>query len=368
MADHMAGGKGARKGHRTRRKKRSVLSAVLTVLLVLLLLAAGGVGFLALRSLNRIEKVDKEKEVWITPEFENFETDELEPSEAEPGAEPGTAPAAEPGEGPAAAEPNEIVWQTPEEVPREDHVHNILLIGQDRRPGEGRARSDSMIICSINEKTKEIRLCSLMRDLYVPFPGGYSDNRINAAYAFGGMSLLDKLIQEDFGITIDGNVEVDFDGFIKVMDMIAPLEIELTDAEAWFLNQSTGWLLRTGVNALTGEQILAYARLRYIGHADFERTERQRRVLNIAFNKVRKLSLSELYALADAALPCITTDLSNTDIINYVYLVAVNRMSIGGNYRIPADGTYTPQSIRGMSVLVPDLAKNSALLREYLYQ
>ncbi len=78
MADHMAGGKGARKGHRTRRKKRSVLSAVLTVLLVLLLLAAGGVGFLALRSLNRIEKVDKEKEVWITPEFENFETDEPE--------------------------------------------------------------------------------------------------------------------------------------------------------------------------------------------------------------------------------------------------------------------------------------------------
>ncbi len=368
MADHMAGGKGARKGHRTRRKKRSVLSAVLTVLLVLLLLAAGGVGFLALRSLNRIEKVDKEKEVWITPEFENFETDEPELPGAEPGAEPGTAPAAEPGERPAAAEPNEIVWQTPEEVPREDHVHNILLIGQDRRPGEGRARSDSMIICSINEKTKEIRLCSLMRDLYVPFPGGYSDNRINAAYAFGGMSLLDKLIQEDFGITIDGNVEVDFDGFIKVMDMIAPLEIELTDSEAWFLNQSTGWLLRTGVNALTGEQILAYARLRYIGHADFERTERQRRVLNIAFNKVRKLSLSELYALADAALPCITTDLSNTDIINYVYLVAVNRMSIGGNYRIPADGTYTPQSIRGMSVLVPDLAKNSALLREYLYQ
>ena len=359
MPDNMARGKGAPKAHKTRKKKRSVLSAVLTVLLALLLLAAGGVGFLALRSLNRIGKVDKEAEVWITPEYENFETDEPDESGTESGEGSTT---------PTVTDPYGIVWQVPEEVPRESHIHNILLIGQDRRPGEGRARSDSMIICSINENTKEITLCSLMRDLYVPFPGAYSDNRINAAYAFGGMSLLDQLIKEDFGITIDGNVEVDFDGFIKVMDMIAPLEIELTDTEAWYLNQVTGWQLRTGVNALTGKQVLGYARMRHIGRADFDRTERQRKVLNVAFNKVKKLSLTELYALADAALPCITTDLSNSEIINYVYMVAVNRMSIGGNYRIPADGTYTPQSIRGMSVLVPDLAKNSDLLKEYLYQ
>ena len=354
----MAKGRGAKRPGRARRKKGSALTAVLTALLVLVVLTAGTAAALAIRSLNRIGRVDTEKEVWITPEYENFETDEPQ----EPGGE------TQEQQPEPEIQPEEIVWETPEETPQEDHIRNILLIGQDRRPGEARARSDSMIICSINEDTKQIKLCSLMRDLYVPFPGAYSDNRINAAYAFGGMSLLDQLIREDFGITIDGNVEVDFDGFISAMNLIAPLEIELTDMEAWYLNQGSGWMLRTGVNALNAEQLLSYSRMRHVGNGDFERTERQRRVLNTAFNKVKTLSLPELYALADAVLPCITTDLSNAEIINYVYTVAVNRMSIAGNYRLPAEGTYYPQMIRGMSVLVPDLSANSALLKEYLYQ
>ena len=203
--------------------------------------------------------------------------------------------------------------------------------------------------------------------MYVPFPGDYSDNRINAAYTFGGMSLLDQLIKEDFGITIDGNVEVDFNGFISVMNLIAPLDIELTDAEAWYLNEGTDWMLRTGVNSLNGEQLLRYARMRHVGNGDFQRTERQRNVLNKAFAKAKNMSVSQLTELANAALPCVTTDLTNAEILKYVYMVGVNRISIGGNYRLPAEGTYYPTMIRGMSVLVPDLAQNSALLKEYLY-
>ena len=97
----------------------------------------------------------------------------------------------------------------------DDDIKNILIIGQDRREGEtGRTRSDTMIICSINTKTNKIYLTSLMRDMYVPIPG-YGANRINAAYVFGGMDLLDSVIEQDFGVKIDGNVEVDFDGLSR---------------------------------------------------------------------------------------------------------------------------------------------------------
>ena len=84
-------------------------------------------------------------------------------------------------------------------------------------------------------------------------------------------------------------------------------------------------------------------------------------------SKVKGMSVAQLTELANAALPCVTTDLTNAEILKYVYMVGTNRMSIGGNYRLPAEGTYYPTMIRGMSVLVPDLAKNSELVREYLY-
>ena len=343
---------------RKRRKKKSPLGTILLVLLILLLLTAGGTAWYVIHSLNKMPRVDTEQEVWIDPVYENFEQDDPpETTESDTDGEP---------QGDTMA-PESVEWVMPEPAPVNKNIHNILLIGQDRRPGQGRARSDTMIICSVNEDSGEIRLCSLMRDMYVPFPGGYADNRINAAYAFGGMSLLDTLIEEDFGIPIEGNVEVDFDGFIQVMDLIAPLEIELSDTEAWYLNNGTGWQLHTGVNAMTGEQLLRYARVRSIGHADYDRTARQRKVLTAAFNKIKTMSVSRLTAIADAALPCITTDMSNADIMRYVYMVGSNRMTIGGTARIPTDDTHTGQMIRGMSVLVPDLEANSAILKEFLY-
>lgn len=356
----MATRKPVGKKRRKTKKRRSPLAVVLAAFLILLVLTAGGATWLVLHSLNKIQRVDTEKEVWIDPQFEIFEADEPEETAAD------AVDAVDAVETNISA-PEEIRWEKPIAVEKKDRIHTILLIGQDRRPGEVRARSDSMILCSINEDTNQITLCSLMRDMYVPFPGGYSDNRINAAYTFGGMSLLDQLIKDDFGVTIDGNVEVDFDGFIEVMNLIAPLEIELTDPEAWYMNQGTDWMLRTGVNSLNGVQLLRYARMRHVGNGDYERTERQRRVLSKAYAKVKGMSVAQLTELANAALPCVTTDLTNAEILKYVYMVGANRMSIGGNFRLPAEGTYYPTMIRGMSVLVPDLAKNSELVREYLY-
>ena len=332
---------------RKQKKKRSALVTVLIVLLVLVVLAAAAAALFTLGTLNKLGRVDQNSVDQLSSKDEYFDPDAAGQNDT--------------------LSPQQVAWALPSAKPAPANVKNILLIGQDRRPGELRARSDTMIICSINEDTKEITLTSLMRDMYVPFPGDFSDNRINAAYAFGGMPLLDTLIKEDFGVTIDGNVEVDFDSFIEVMDLIAPLEIELKDYEAGYMNSDTNWNLSVGYNQLSGEQLLRYVRIRHVGHADWERTERQRRVLRAAFDKVRNMSLAEINELANAALPCFSTDLTNKEILAYIYTVISNKMTIGETYRLPVEGTYTQEQIRGMAVLLPDLKVNAEYLKEYIY-
>lgn len=340
-----------RKKRRKRKKSHPVLLALL-IFVLLVGLCLGGAYYVLNTKLNRIQRYEDVPQPTVPPEEQSFELEETD--------------LANPGEDTVKAE--EIVWHKPQVTKKEPKVKNILLIGQDRRVGasETRARSDTVIICSINEETNKITLTSLMRDMYVPIPG-YYDNRFNSAFAYGGIELLDQTIEEDFGIRLDGNVEVDFEGFLDVMGLIAPLEIELKDYEVGYMNSGTTWGLHTGVNSLNAEQLLRYARMRYVGRADWERTERQRRVLTAAFNKARGRSFAELTDLVDAALPCLRTDLSNMEILSYIYTVLSHKMTIGETYRLPVEGTYTAEKIWGMDVLVPDLEANSEYLHQYIY-
>ena len=260
-------------------------------------------------------------------------------------------------------------------VMKDDDVKNILLIGQDAREGEGRQRSDSMILCSINTKTKKIVLTSLMRDMYVQIPG-YSSNKLNAAYCFGGMELLDQVIENNFGITIDGNVAVDFFVFMDAMSVVGNLDIELTAEEAEYINSggwvemgspNDGWNLKAGVNSMTPAQYLAFARIRYVGNSDYERTDRQRRDLTAAFDKVKDKGLTDLLTMANQMFPYLTTDLTNTEILSYVKTVFVDGITETESRRIPVDGYFSEEIIDGMSVLVPDLTMNSQYLQNYIY-
>ena len=257
------------------------------------------------------------------------------------------------------------------------NIKSILLIGQDKREGQSRQRSDSMILATLDKDQKTISLTSFMRDLYVAIPG-YSSTRINAAYAYGGMDLLDETLTQNFGVEIDGNVEVDFEVFQVLVDKVGGIDLELTQAEADYIcgrDQSvlypqplrTDWDLQEGMNHLDGEQALIHARNRSIGNSDYRRTERQQEVLMAAFEKVKDLSAFSIAGLVKDVLPLITTDLSFTEIIGY----AMDVMSIGtgdiATYRIPEDGAYTPQTISGMQVLVPDLEQNRKYLQQVLY-
>ena len=257
------------------------------------------------------------------------------------------------------------------------NIKSILLIGQDKQGDQSRQRSDSMILATLDKDQETISLTSFMRDLYVSIPG-YSSTRINAAYAYGGMDLLDQTLEENFGVKIDGNVEVDFEVFKILVDKVGGIDLELTQAEADYIcgrDQSvlypqplrTDWNLQEGINHLDGEQALIHARNRSIGNSDYRRTERQQEVLKAALNQIKNLSIFEIAGLVKDVLPLVTTDLSLWDITGY----AIDVMQIGtdeiSSYRIPEDGTYTPQTIDGMQVLVPDLEQNREYLQKILY-
>lgn len=248
-----------------------------------------------------------------------------------------------------------------------DDVINILLIGQDRRKGEGRSRSDAMILCTLNKHTKTLTMTSFMRDMYVQIPG-YRDNRINVCYPLGGMKLLDDCIKKNFGVVIDGNVEVDFTGFKKVINKMGGIDIELTSAEAEYINKrGSGWKLKEGMNHLTGAQALVYSRIRKVGNGDFGRTNRQRVVLSTLVDKAKGMSLTELNRLLNEVLPLLTTDMKSSDMLNSAVQVfkMLPELTIKTE-RIPADGAYTMTRVNGMSVLLPKLEKNHKILSEIM--
>lgn len=236
----------------------------------------------------------------------------------------------------------------------EEHIINIMLVGQDRREGQGRQRSDAMILCSLNTKTKKLTMISFLRDMYVKIPG-YRNNKINACYMIGGADLLNECLKVNFGVDIDYSIEVDFDGFMKLIDIIGGVNIELTADEAAYLNRrgnwdvtgNDGWTLKKGVNNLNGSQALAYSRIRAIG-MDFERTERQRKVLNALWSKTKDLDIAKVTQLINQTVPLIATDLEMSDMIDY----ATNLLAMGSelkieSLRIPADGTYGFADFKG---------------------
>ena len=310
--------------------------------------------------LSRVKRIEKRDP--IAREQEEFETSSDEQTAVD------------------TIDPDEVDWNNLyESVKQDKSIKNILLIGQDRRPEDtGFARSDSIILCSINKNTNNITLVSFMRDMYVPIEG-FSDNRINASYNYGGAELLRKTVEKDFGIKIDNAIEVDFEGFIQAMSAVGNLEIDLTQAEADYLNQTGAimnreagltdgeWNLHAGINSLSPDQALAYARTRHVGRSDWDRTDRQRRVLTVAFEKMSKLGISEQVDVINNILPYIATDMTDMEILGYAYYVATEGIHIGGSLRLPADGLYRNETINKMSVLVPDLKQNSDLLKQTLY-
>lgn len=261
----------------------------------------------------------------------------------------------------------------------DEDILNILLIGYDSRNADTGGRSDTNILVSINRKTKEITMASIMRDCYVVIPG-HKNNRINAAYAFGGGSLLIETIEKNFQISVNNYVAVNFYAFMDIIDMIGGIEIEVSDAEAEVMNryirelnrlegseEAKDQLNKGGPLHLNGKQTLAYTRVRYVGNADFDRTERQRTVLEKVFEKAKQMDLLELNDLLNCLLPEVSTDMSEKEVLFLLLKGPAYLQYDLKSLRIPADGTYESLRINGMEVLGVDLEANRKLLEQEVY-
>ena len=266
-------------------------------------------------------------------------------------AAPATTPT-KPDETQATTAPTTAPTETT--VPEvKDNTINILLVGAD----SGGNLSDSMILCTVHTGAKTINLTSFLRDTYVDIPD-YFPHKLNTSYSLGGFSVLDSALTSNFGVPIDGNVAVNFDSFVEVIDAVGGVDIELTEDEVWYLAGYFGWWdLEEGVNHLDGEQCLHYSRIRSID-GDANRANRQRIVISALLDKAKSLSIKEMNNLIFTVLPMITTDLSNAQITNYAMelLPLLKDLTIS-TQQIPAEGTYHLDWVEqdgGMSVIEID--------------
>lgn len=266
-------------------------------------------------------------------------------------------------------------------------VRNILLIGSDTRDEDQYGRTDSMILLSLNSRTKEIVMTSFMRDMYVNIVGKTLDgesidtwDKMNAAYVYGGAELLMDTIEYNFDISVDDYVYIDFYSFVDIVNAVGGIEIEVSDEEAQGMRapmgeqnkilgnpKGTDYLSSGGRILMNGNQALAYARLRYVGNADFERTERQREVIGKIIDKVKSSDPITIDRFAKSALSDLVTNMSKTDMLLMAYRAAFSLSYEIRSLRIPAEGDYSYGNHSGQSTLDVDLESCRELLRKEIY-
>lgn len=263
----------------------------------------------------------------------------------------------------------------------ESYVKNVLVIGTDTRdPSEERGRSDSMILVSMNSRTKEITMTSFMRDVYVEIPNnGYG--KLNAAYSYGGPELLMDTLEENYDISIDDYVMITFAACAKMIDAVGGVKLELSDDEAQAVNEilisevneimgddrEDDLLSSGGTLTLDGKQALSYSRIRYVGNADFERTERQRMVMQQVMQKATKNPF-RLASICMSALPEMTTNLSAGELYGYAVTTPLKLATSDlKQQRIPEDGTFSGVNIDGEDVLQIDFDAAKQELKDTVF-
>lgn len=242
---------------------------------------------------------------------------------------------------------------------------NVLLIGCDKSDGTSQ-RSDSMMLVTVDKVHQKIKFTSFMRDLWVSIPD-YGDARLNAAYSYGGADLLMETLYQNFGVPINDYVMVDFEMFQKLIDGLGGVNVDITEDEADFINETSHAKVHSGENILNGDYALIYCRIRYLD-SDFNRTQRQRKVMNSILKKTVSQNPVKTLSVMSDIFPYITTDISPAKMTLKAFS-AVTFLKYGNDqFRIPTDDGYTSEMIEGQDVLVPDIDENKAALNKFIYE
>lgn len=274
-----------------------------------------------------------------------------------------------------------------------DYVKNIVLIGVDNRHFENilynPGNSDAIILVSFNSKTHKVYLTSIMRDTaaYIQYSDalkaknsrlkdGY--DKINRANAVAGPEFLLDIIEGNFKIKVDDYILVDFYSLIDIIDILDGIPMTLTDAEAEAANnyirdmdfdrgvsdwETANVLTGGGDLILNGVQAVGYSRERQTSGSDFNRTSRQRAVIEQIIVKAKKMSVTQLNDLANSILPKVYTNMSESEILGMV-ADAVTYLGYDlEQYRVPFDNMY--ESVNGN--LLPDYEATNQKLQDIIF-
>ena len=257
-------------------------------------------------------------------------------------------------------------------------ITNILLLGVDNREGEsGFQRADTMMLISIDNVHRNIKITSFLRDSYVEIPG-HGMNKLNAASSIGGPQLTIDTIEYNYKIKIDKYMEVDFTAFTAIIDALGGVDVPVTPKEAAYLNNTWYKWTLTG-NRITfesgdavhmdGEHALMFSRIRKLD-SDIQRTRRQRLVVNAIRKKAAEARPQELMKAAWDVLPYLRTDMGGIKMTN----LGIGALLLYHNYEVlqttaPRGDTWTDRSLPSIgSVVYFDVDENANILKNFIYR
>lgn len=260
-------------------------------------------------------------------------------------------------------------------IVKDPMVLNIMVFGSDKRPDQdNNGNSDSMILLSIDNRHHKLKLTSFMRDTYVYIPG-YYNTKLNAAYSLGGPSLSIETVERNFGVDIDRYVVLYFDTFPAVIDTLGGVNVTIDDDEAGYLYhdfpyREPSFYNGAGDYMLDGEEALDYARMRHVGNNDFERTERQRKLIDSLVAKFQNSDVETLTKLMTQFLPEVSTNITvdemtslaedSTKYLNYPI----------SEFRLPTDDNYHDETITdvGATLVIDDIYQAREDLARFIYE
>lgn len=252
---------------------------------------------------------------------------------------------------------------------------NVALFGVDSRANTYEdTRSDCIMVISINEDTKQVKITSIYRDTLV-YIEGHGYEKITHAYAYGGPELAINTLNKNFDLNISEFVAVNFDAVTEIIDSIGGVDINVSSEEVAQINKNIDSLAsqtgktspkvsRAGTQTLSGGQALAYARIRKLAGGDIKRTERMRDVLNATFSKAKNLNIAKLNKLADILLPKVYTNVKSSEILGFIPVLTSYNVdsSKGWPYN------YQTGMVDRMSVVIPvNLESNVQQLHKELF-
>lgn len=276
------------------------------------------------------------------------------------------------------------------ELLQDSKVLNVMLFGEDNHGEDEHGRSDTMIMLSIDNRHKKLKLTSFQRDTYVYIPD-YGYNKINASYTYGGAKLSIQTIEANFGIKIDRYAVVDFDSFIEIIDTLGGIDMELTQDEIDYINYqmyknnqaSTPTTITDapGTVHLTGQQALWYARNRGLSIGedgneigidgdDWDRTSRQRKLLETVFESMKGADLAQIVSIVSSIGPLVTTNLKKDEITALVTRSLTYLQYDVEQYYIPEEGLwyYDDNTSAGSVIRIADMEAQRYAFAEFIYE